>query len=64
MHLFSELWDGRVAWIVRVVKTGAEGEGPCTDVMEINWPDSLDDIADLNLTLVDAKLLLESGFCQ
>jgi hypothetical protein len=53
-----------VAWIVRVVKTGAEGEGPCTDMMEINWPDSLDDIADLDLTLVETKLLLAIGFCQ
>jgi hypothetical protein len=64
LHLFSELWDGRVAWIVRVVKTGAEGEGPRTDVMEINWPDSLDNIADLDVTLVKAKWLLASGFCQ
>jgi hypothetical protein len=53
-----------VAWIVRVVKTGAEGEGPRTDVMEINWPDSLDDIADLDVTLVKAKRSLASGFCQ
>jgi hypothetical protein len=47
-----------VAWIVRVVKTGAEGEGQCTDVMEIIRPADLGDIADLGLTLADAKLLL------
>jgi len=47
-----------VAWIVRVVKTGAEGEGLCTDVMEIDRPDNLSDIADLGLTLGEAKLLL------
>jgi hypothetical protein len=47
-----------VAWIVRVVKTGAEGEGPCTDVMEIIRPADLSDVADLGLTLVDAKRLL------
>ena len=47
-----------MAWIVRVVKTGAEGEGPCTDVMEIIRPADLGDIADLGLTLADAKLLL------
>jgi hypothetical protein len=49
---------GRVAWIVRVVKTGAEGEGRCTDVMEIMRPADLSDIADLGLTLADAKRLL------
>ena len=49
---------GRVAWIVRLVKTGADGEGQCTDVMEIIWPDDLGDIADLGLTLTEAKLLL------
>jgi hypothetical protein len=47
-----------VAWIVRVVKTGAEGEGQCTDVMEIIRPADLGDITDLGLTLADAKLLL------
>ncbi len=47
-----------MAWIVRVVKTGAEGEGLCTDVMEIDRPDNLSDIADLGLTLGEAKLLL------
>jgi hypothetical protein len=49
---------GRVAWIVRLVKTGAEGEGHCTDVMEIIRPADLGDIADLGLALADAKLLL------
>jgi hypothetical protein len=47
-----------VAWILRLVKTGAEGEGPCTDVMEINRPDDLVDIANLGLTLSEAKRLL------
>jgi hypothetical protein len=47
-----------VAWIVRVVKIGAEGEGQCTDVMEIIRPGDLSDIADLGLALADAKLLL------
>jgi hypothetical protein len=49
---------GRVAWILRVVKTGAEGEERCTDVMEIIRPADLGDIADLGLTLADAKLWL------
>ncbi len=47
-----------MAWILRLVKTGAEGEGPCTDVMEINRPDDLVDIANLGLTLSEAKRLL------
>jgi hypothetical protein len=49
---------GRVAWILRLVKTGAEGEGHCTDVIEIIRPADLSDIADLGLALADAKLLL------
>src|SRR5260370_38908480 len=56
-RLFSD-WGGRVAWILRLVKTGAEGEGQCTDVMKINRPDDLGDIADLGLTLAEGKLLL------
>jgi len=47
-----------VAWMLRLVKIGVEGEGPCTDVMEIRRPDDLVDIANLGLTLAEAKLLL------
>ena len=47
-----------MAWILRLVKIGTEGDGQCTDVMEINRPDDLDDIADLGLTLAEGKLLL------
>jgi hypothetical protein len=47
-----------VAWIVRLVQIGAEGEGQATDVIEIDRPDDLGDIADLGLTLAEAKLLL------
>jgi len=47
-----------VAWILRLVKIGAEGEGPCTDVLEISRPDDLVDIANLGLTLSEAKQLL------
>jgi hypothetical protein len=41
-----------------LVEVGAEGEGPCTDVVAISRPDSLVDIADLGLTLAEAKLVL------
>jgi len=40
-----------VAWKLRLVKIGAEGEGACTDVMEINRPGDLVDIANLGDTL-------------
>src|SRR3984957_16909727 len=57
-HLGSLTGSGRVAWIVRVVKIGAEGEGPAADVMEIERPGDLADIADLGLTLAETKRLL------
>jgi hypothetical protein len=47
-----------VAWMLRLVQIGVEGEGPCTDIMEINRPDDLADIANLGLTLSEAKRLL------
>jgi hypothetical protein len=49
-----------VGWILRLVKTGAEGEGPGTDLLEIRKPDGVGDIADLGLSLSEAKLLLAS----
>src|SRR3954453_1770802 len=49
---------GYVAWVLRLVEIGAEGEGPCTDVVEISRPDGLVDIADLGLTLAEAQLVL------
>jgi len=47
-----------VAWMLRLVKIGVEGEGPCTDILEIRRPDDLVDIANLGLTLSEAKRLL------
>jgi len=44
-------------WALWLVETGAEGEARCTDIMEIIRPDDLHDIADLGLTLAEAKLL-------
>jgi transposase len=41
-----------------LVKIGAEGEGRALDVMEINRPDDLGDIADLGMRLEEAKRLL------
>jgi len=42
-------------------RRGTEGQGQATDVREISRPDDLRDIANLGLTLVEAKLLL-AGF--
>ena len=49
-----------MAWMLRLVKTGAEGEEPCADVMELHRPGDLGDIANLGLTLAEAKRLLAS----
>ena len=46
-----------MAWILRLVQTGAEGEDPGTDLMEISRLDGLGDIAKLGLTLSEAKQL-------
>ncbi len=35
---------GYVAWMLRLVKIGVEGEGPCMDVMEINRPGALTEL--------------------
>ncbi len=47
-----------MAWVLRWVKTGVEGEAPCADIMEIRKPDDLVDVANLGLTLAEAKRLL------
>ena len=46
-----------VAWIVRLVEAGSDGDGRSTDVMEITKPDDLQDIANLGLSLAEAKQL-------
>ena len=47
-----------MTWIVRLVKAGAEGEKQSIDVVTINRPDDLVEIAHLGLTLAEGKLLL------
>jgi hypothetical protein len=41
-----------------VIKTEPGGEEQCTDVMKIDRPDDLADIADLGLTFAEAERLL------
>jgi hypothetical protein len=47
-----------VAWILRLVEIGSEGEGQSLDVMGIHRPDTLADIADLGLRQDETKRLL------
>jgi hypothetical protein len=47
-----------VAWTVRLVKAGADGEEQWVDVMQINRGDDLGDIANPGLTLAEGKLML------
>ena len=47
-----------MAWIVRLVSLGAEGEEHSTDVLQIARPDDLTDLASLGLTLAEGKRLL------
>jgi hypothetical protein len=47
-----------VAWIVKLVSIGAEGEEHSTDVMRIATSDDLTDLASLGLTLAEGKRLL------
>jgi len=42
-------------WMLRLVGTGLEGQSGSFDVMEISRPDDLGDIADLGMTLSEAK---------
>ena len=57
--IFSLLFLDRgwgVEWILKLAAAG--DEGPCVDIMEISKPDDLGDIANLGLTLTEAKQLL------
>ena len=50
--------DPRMEWTLRLVRMGIDGQSQSFDVMTISRPDGLGDIADLGLTLAEAKLLL------
>ena len=58
--IFRSVFDlgGNMAWILRLVKVGTEGEGRSRDVMAIERPDDITDIAHLGLTLSETKRLL------
>ena len=47
-----------MAWIVRLVNTGADGEKQSVDVVTINRPDDLIEITNLGLSLAEGKRVL------
>ena len=49
-------------WILKLATAG--GKDPCVDIMEISKPDDLGDIANLGLTLAEAKQLLARVQCE
>ena len=50
--------DSRMEWTLRLVGMGIDGQSRSFEVMAINRPDGLGDVAKLGLTLAEAKLLL------
>ena len=50
--------DSRMEWTLRLVGTGIDGQSRSCEVMAITRPDGLGDIANLGMTLSEAKLLL------
>jgi hypothetical protein len=48
-------------WTLRLVGTGIDGQSRSFDVMPISRRDGLGEIANLGLTLAEAKLLLAQG---
>ena len=51
-------WVPSMRWVLRLIETGMPSGVAGVDVMEISWPDGASDIADLGLTLSEAKQLL------
>ena len=47
-----------MAWVLRLIETGADRQAEDLDVLEISRPNTLRDIANLGLTLPEAKQLL------
>ena|SRR5689334_1319823 len=47
-----------MGWVLRLVRSGTEDPSDGVDVLEIDRPDDLGDLADLGLTLSEGKHLL------
>ncbi len=54
------LGETRMRWVLRLIATGDDVRCPSIDLVEICRPESLGDIANLGLTLPEAKQLLAS----
>jgi hypothetical protein len=50
--------DSQMDWTLRLVGMGIDGQSRSVEVMVISRPDGLDDIANLGITLREAKQLL------
>jgi hypothetical protein len=50
--------DSRMEWTLRLVEVGIDGQSRSFDVMAISRPDGLGDVANLGMTLSEAKQLL------
>jgi hypothetical protein len=48
-------------WMLRLVGTGIDGQSQSSDVMAISRPDALGDLANLGLTLVEARQEVRAG---
>jgi hypothetical protein len=51
-------WGSSMRWVLRLIETGMPSGVSGVDVMEISRPDGASNIADLGLTLSEAKQLL------
>ena len=51
-------WGASMRWVLRLIETGMPSGVAGVDVMEISRPDGASNIADLGLTLSEAKQLL------
>src|SRR5271163_2887712 len=51
-------WGSSMRWVLRLIETGMSSGVAGVDVMEISRPDGASNIADLGLTLSEAKQLL------
>ena len=47
-----------MGWVLRLVESGADGSSDSVDVLEIERPGDLGDLADLGLTHAEGKQLL------
>jgi hypothetical protein len=51
-------WDSLMEWVLRLVETGIDGQTRSSDVMAIDRSDDFGDLANLGLTLAEAKQAL------